>query len=250
MTSTAAHSPYLLDSSQFQRRNLQDADGHLIWLSAILLGCAHGGVAILCLSFGNVWIALANIFFAFLSFGFSLFVKRFATESWVHPIGACILLAGTSFYLFGYPGPIVIFPYILLPVPAFRVHGLLWGGVLTTGFLITASLSMFGTTAGAAQLPDAVRINVMVALCISAGFGWAFEFARRRYDLNLEQTLKNLRVLHGVIPICSSCKMVREADDTWRQIEGLLHRKGQVEFSHGLCQDCLGDALEDLNEPS
>lgn len=242
----SAPSLYLLDSSQLQRSNIQDTDGYLVWLSAILIGCAHLGVAFLCLGLGNPTIAFANFGFAALSFGFTLYARRYAQSPLTQPLGAALLLLGTSFYLHGYPGPIVIFPYILLPVPAFRVLGLRWGAVLVAGFLISAAGSLFYSELAAQQLTEGVRINVMIALAIATGFGWTFEFARRRADMDLEEMLKKLRVLHGVIPICSSCKMVREADDSWHQIEALLHQKGQVEFSHGLCKDCLSDAMEDL----
>ncbi|MGB0953495.1 MAG: hypothetical protein ACPG31_09725 [Planctomycetota bacterium] len=248
---TSAHpatppSLYLLDSSQLQRSNLQDADGYLIWLTATLIGVAHGALAVYCLSFSGVEIGLANVMFALMSFGFALYAKHQAHSPWIHPLAVGLLLSGTSFLLHGYPGPIVIFPYILMPLPAFRVLGLHWGGVLMAGFLASAALSLFGGGVVEMQMSSSVRINVMISLCIATGFGWAFEYARRRADLNLEDMLKKLRVLHGVIPICSSCKMVREEGDSWRQIEELLHQKGQVEFSHGLCGDCLHEAMEDL----
>lgn len=242
------HSLYLLDSSQLQRSNRQDADGFLIWLSAMLIACAHGAVAVYCFFFSTTEIALTNVMFAALSLGFAVFAKHFANSVWLNPLAVLLLLAGTSFYLHGFPGPIVIFPYILLPVPAFRVLGLRWGSALTGGFLVSASMALFGGLVVEAELPRVVRINVMIALCVATGFGWAFEYARRRADMNLEDMLKKLRVLHGVIPICSSCKMVQEADESWHQIETLLHQKGQVEFSHGLCKDCLSEAMEDLEE--
>ena len=48
-----------------------------------------------------------------------------------------------------------------------------------------------------------------------------------------------VKTLSGMLPICSSCKKIRDDGGYWRQIESYVREHSQAEFSHGLCPDCL-----------
>jgi PAS domain-containing protein len=54
----------------------------------------------------------------------------------------------------------------------------------------------------------------------------------------LTKALADIRTLQGIIPICASCKKVRDDSGYWQQVEGYLASHTQAEFSHGLCPDC------------
>lgn len=58
----------------------------------------------------------------------------------------------------------------------------------------------------------------------------------------LKQALKDIKTLSGLIPICSSCKKVRDDDGFWSQIESFISEHSDAMFSHGICPDCK-DAL-------
>ncbi|HEY8239854.1 MAG TPA: hypothetical protein VIH35_00325 [Kiritimatiellia bacterium] len=47
-----------------------------------------------------------------------------------------------------------------------------------------------------------------------------------------------VKQLSGLLPICSSCKKVRDDAGYWRQIEVYIRNRAAVQFSHGLCPDC------------
>jgi PAS domain S-box-containing protein len=53
----------------------------------------------------------------------------------------------------------------------------------------------------------------------------------------LEQTISNVKTLTGVLPICASCKKIKEGEN-WRQIEAYIRDRSQVEFSHTMCPEC------------
>lgn len=55
----------------------------------------------------------------------------------------------------------------------------------------------------------------------------------------LQKTQKEITVLKGILPICASCKRIRDDDDSWHQIEGYIRDHSEAEFTHGLCPDCL-----------
>ena len=48
-----------------------------------------------------------------------------------------------------------------------------------------------------------------------------------------------VNLLHGMIPICSNCKKVRDDAGYWEQVEEYVRQRSGVEFSHGLCPECI-----------
>lgn len=55
---------------------------------------------------------------------------------------------------------------------------------------------------------------------------------------DLAGALKNIKTLRGLLPICASCKRVRDDKGYWNQVETYLQQHSEVEISHGLCQEC------------
>lgn len=47
-----------------------------------------------------------------------------------------------------------------------------------------------------------------------------------------------LKVLSGLLPICSSCKRIRDEDGSWAPVEAYIDEHSEAEFSHGICPDC------------
>ena len=65
------------------------------------------------------------------------------------------------------------------------------------------------------------------------------ELELRRSNEELQQALKEVKVLRGLIPICASCKKIRNDGGFWQQLEEYLAEHSEAEFSHGLCQPCI-----------
>lgn len=55
----------------------------------------------------------------------------------------------------------------------------------------------------------------------------------------LEVALGNVRTLSGLIPICASCKKIRNDDGYWDQVETFVQQHSQAQFSHGICPECI-----------
>jgi len=55
----------------------------------------------------------------------------------------------------------------------------------------------------------------------------------------LEQALKEVKVLRGFIPICASCKKIRNDRGYWQLVEAYIREHSEAEFSHGICPDCI-----------
>lgn len=54
----------------------------------------------------------------------------------------------------------------------------------------------------------------------------------------LQQALREIQVLRGLIKICSFCKKIQNDQGTWQQIEIYIRERSEAEFSHGVCADC------------
>jgi DNA-binding response OmpR family regulator len=50
--------------------------------------------------------------------------------------------------------------------------------------------------------------------------------------------------LEGLLPICSYCKRIRDAEDRWIPIDSYVHARAPVEFSHGMCPTCYQEKVE------
>jgi DNA-binding response OmpR family regulator len=63
------------------------------------------------------------------------------------------------------------------------------------------------------------------------------ELADRVRDL--ETALRSIKLLHGLLPICTYCKKVRNDQDYWQQVESYVESHAEVQFSHSVCPDCF-----------
>jgi len=55
---------------------------------------------------------------------------------------------------------------------------------------------------------------------------------------DLQEALDKVNVLGGLLPICASCKKIRDDKGYWNQIEIYIRDHSEAEFSHGICPDC------------
>ena len=68
------------------------------------------------------------------------------------------------------------------------------------------------------------------------------ELAARISDL--ERALHRVDTLHGILPICSYCKKVRNDGDSWQQVEAYVSAHSSVQFNHGVCPDCEANVVQ------
>lgn len=61
----------------------------------------------------------------------------------------------------------------------------------------------------------------------------------------LQEALTEVKTLRNFLPICANCKKIRDDEGYWNQIEVYLKRHANVEFSHGLCPDCMEELYGD-----
>jgi PAS domain S-box-containing protein len=62
----------------------------------------------------------------------------------------------------------------------------------------------------------------------------------------LQDALAQVETLHGLLPICSSCKKIRDSEGQWLAVEEYLRRHSQARFTHDLCPDCARRLYPDV----
>ncbi len=62
--------------------------------------------------------------------------------------------------------------------------------------------------------------------------------ARVENHLAIKRAQEEIKTLKGIIPICSSCKSIRDDKGYWKQVEEYIETRTDAEFSHGLCENC------------
>lgn len=66
----------------------------------------------------------------------------------------------------------------------------------------------------------------------------ASEEAKDKLISELQVAMDNIKTLKGLLPICSSCKKIRDDEGYWNQVEVYFSKHTGTEFTHGLCPDC------------
>ena len=56
---------------------------------------------------------------------------------------------------------------------------------------------------------------------------------------DLQGALSEIKTLSGLLPICASCKNIRDDTGYWSQIEVYIRDHSDAEFSHGICPQCI-----------
>ena len=78
------------------------------------------------------------------------------------------------------------------------------------------------------------------------------EEKRTQLIQELQETLKEVRTLSGLLPICAWCKKLRDDEGYWKSVEQYIGERTKAEFTHGMCPECYDkfQVKEDSKESS
>ena len=117
-------------------------------------------------------------------------------------------------------------------------------GTLSFGFASTVHL--FRRFAEWHQKHGIASIDELIIVLAIMAFAFAI-FAWRRWR-ELQEAHANIKTLRGLLPICASCKKIRDDKGYWNQLEAYILDNSDAEITHGICPDCMkklyGDCLE------
>gem|GEM_PF-1669605 len=89
------------------------------------------------------------------------------------------------------------------------------------------------------------RIGALYAIALQRK---EFENERETLILEYQAALAQVKQLSGLLPICASCKKVRDDQGYWTQIEEYIVDHSEADFSHGLCPECLKKLYPDIKK--
>ena len=125
--------------------------------------------------------------------------------------------------------------------------GLIWISLHSIGLLpyhpLTYQSPALGAVADALLLSLALgdRIRIFQRAQLAAE-----EQARRNLEIRSDELERlvaertaEIKTLQGVLPICASCKKIRDDDGAWQQLETYISQHTDTQFSHGICTDCM-----------
>lgn len=57
----------------------------------------------------------------------------------------------------------------------------------------------------------------------------------------LESALAQVKMLHGILPICAHCHMIRDDRESWLRMEEYIEANSNAQFGHGICLECMDE---------
>jgi PAS domain S-box-containing protein len=95
---------------------------------------------------------------------------------------------------------------------------------------------------------DRASVEALVPAFVEALNRKRVEMERGRLFLELRDAIEKVKTLRGLLPICSSCKKIRDDKGYWTQLEVYLSEHSDTEFTHGLCPECAEKMRKDFEE--
>ena len=137
----------------------------------------------------------------------------------------------------GVPYVIVVLVSLWSHRPKLPVYIAIIASVLTL-------LGLFSSPSGG-ELWKVISNRLLALLVI-----WATALLSIRWKamyIEKEKALSQVKILSGLLPICASCKNIRDDKGYWNQIESYIRDHTEADFSHGMCPDCVKKLYPDID---
>ena len=128
--------------------------------------------------------------------------------------------------------------------------------ILTSGISISSECQVEGLNTGAdgyiiKPIPNEellARIKSMERIKMAEDALRDREKQNEQLILELKKALTEIKTLKGFIPICASCKKIRDDEGYWKQLETYISEHTDAMFSHSICPECLEKFRSDIKE--
>jgi PAS domain S-box-containing protein len=91
------------------------------------------------------------------------------------------------------------------------------------------------------------NVSRIIEFCLDITNRKNMEAEREKLINELQKALGDVKRLSGFLPICSSCKKIRDDEGYWNQIEAYIRDHSEAEFSHSICPDCAKKLYPELD---
>jgi hypothetical protein len=95
-------------------------------------------------------------------------------------------------------------------------------------------------------------IFTIIAITFGAYRWHLWSYLKREMELKkrVEEALTEIKILSGLIPICSNCKKIRDDKGFWDQLEHYINVHSEATFTHSICPDCAEKLYPELFGPN
>ncbi len=135
--------------------------------------------------------------------------------------------------------------YVSLPVPfSFQLIPALFltaGGGTVWLFFKMCPLSSLetGATLSSYCVANIFGIFLSIRLKRSDRKQYILLINERNAKAQLERTMTEIKVLRGILPLCSFCKKVRDDKGYWEQVDVYINKYAEIDVSHSVCPECM-----------
>ena len=152
--------------------------------------------------------------------------------------------------LFGYDNQEIIGQplTVMMPEPFIDSHNKALADHIRTGEsrVVGQTVELTGLTKGGIEFPLELSLSTWkvggetyyTGIIRDISKRKQIEEERNQLIKNLQDSLAKIKTLSGLLPICASCKKIRDDRGYWNQIETYLRKHSEAEFSHGICPEC------------
>jgi len=161
--------------------------------------------------------------------------------NWMYALTILLSVAAID-YMTGYELGFFAFYFLPIAVAAWRIG--LFSALITAIFSAMIWFWMDALT-GHMYRDNVVAVwNTIIRLISFIIIGWGMAWIHdlllkeRNTTAELRRALAEIKILEGILPICASCKKIRNQHNGWQQMEVYITEHSKAQFSHGLCPEC------------
>lgn len=186
---------------------------------------------------------------------FATFTPSTVARTTIHRVGVwlgCILILGVlgcADFFTGFEISFFVFYFIPVAYAASRL-GMLAG--LLIAVLSAVVWAVVDTGSGHVYSQPIFAVwSALVRLTAFLAIAWltarnAELLARERLGADkLRQTLAEVKLLEGLLPICAHCKRIRGDRGEWERLESYIQDRTEARFTHGVCPECAKEWLRE-----
>lgn len=192
------------------------------------------GYGIYQLVFGNTFVGAAEVIVAFLLYvSLFLFVKKITFVTTIVMSMATFYIMSLFLFVSGGIHRTGIYWLFIIPIVYFFFLGLKWGVVLFLVQLLSIVVIFLLSLKQVLAIPydrKTIMLFLIISLCEM--------IILVSHEIVLQKYRSEVKVMSGLLPICSSCKKIRDDEGYWNRLETYIESHTDAHFSHGLCQEC------------